>query len=96
MVIINYDSIPRESVHFCFVSNSPILTKQELSIKIGKRIKQLRKERNISQAELGRMCERDKQHIELIENHKVSANTYTLYTIAFALGVELKELFDFK
>jgi len=72
-----------------------MLTKQELSIKIGERIKQLRKERNISQAELGRMCGRDKQHIELIENHKVSANTYTLYTMAFALGVELKELFDF-
>lgn len=72
-----------------------MLTKQELSIKIGNRIKQLRKNRNISQAELGRMCQRDKQHIELIENHKVSANTYTLYTIATALDIELKDLFDF-
>lgn len=72
-----------------------MLTKQELSIKIGNRIKRLRKDRNISQAELGRMCERDKQHIELIENHKVSANTFTLYTIAVALDIELKELFDF-
>lgn len=71
-----------------------MFTRQELSIKIGDRIKQLRKERNISQAELGRLCERDKQHIELIENHKVSANTYTLYTIAVALDIELKELFD--
>jgi len=77
------------------VSDHQKLTKQELSIKIGNRIKQLRKDRNISQAELGRMCERDKQHIELIENHKVSANTYTLYTIAVALGIDLKELFDF-
>lgn len=72
-----------------------MLTRQELSIKIGDRIKQLRKDRNISQAELGRLCERDKQHIELIENHKVSANTYTLYTIAVALNIELKELFNF-
>ena len=71
-------------------------TKQELSIKIGNRIKQLRKDKNISQAELGRRCNRDKQHIELIENHKVSANTYTLYTISVALDIELKELFDFK
>lgn len=77
------------------MSDHQKLTKQELSIKIGNRIKQLRKDRNISQAELGRMCERDKQHIELIENHKVSANTYTLYTIAVALGIDLKELFDF-
>ncbi|WP_242502142.1 helix-turn-helix domain-containing protein [Flagellimonas olearia] len=73
-----------------------MLTKQELSIKIGNRIRQLRKQKNISQAELGRLCGRDKQHIELIENHKVSANTYTLYTIALALDIDLKELFNFK
>ncbi|RYC51150.1 hypothetical protein DN53_16080 [Flagellimonas olearia] len=72
------------------------MTKQELSIKIGNRIRQLRKQKNISQAELGRLCGRDKQHIELIENHKVSANTYTLYTIALALDIDLKELFNFK
>ncbi|MEX0360963.1 MAG: helix-turn-helix domain-containing protein [Allomuricauda sp.] len=72
-----------------------MLSKQELSKKIGARIKQLRKEKGISQAELGRLCNKDKQHIELIENHKVSANTYTLYTIATAIELELKELFDF-
>lgn len=72
-----------------------MLTKQDLSKKIGARIKQLRSERNISQAELARLCNKDKQHIELIENHKVSANTFTLYTIAVALDVQLKELFDF-
>ncbi|WP_283777953.1 helix-turn-helix domain-containing protein [Flagellimonas spongiicola] len=72
-----------------------MLSKQELSKKIGARIKQLRKEKGISQAELGRLCNKDKQHIELIENHKVSANTYTLYTIANALDIELKKLFDF-
>ncbi|MCL6275001.1 helix-turn-helix transcriptional regulator [Muricauda sp. 2012CJ35-5] len=55
----------------------------------------MRKEKGISQAELGRLCNKDKQHIELIENHKVSANTYTLYTIANALDIELKKLFDF-
>ncbi|WP_036382629.1 helix-turn-helix domain-containing protein [Muricauda sp. MAR_2010_75] len=72
-----------------------MLTKQELSIKIGNRIKELRKQKNISQAELGRLCGRDKQHIELIENHKVSANVFTLYTIALALEVELSQLFKF-
>tara|TARA_R100000388_G_C7114350_1_gene98041 strand:- start:210 stop:428 length:219 start_codon:yes stop_codon:yes gene_type:complete len=72
-----------------------MLTKQELSIKIGNRIKELRKQKNISQAELGRLCGRDKQHIELIENYKVSANVFTLYTIANALEVELSQLFQF-
>ena len=70
-------------------------TKKELSIKIGNRIKELRTAKEISQAELGKMCEKDEQHIELIENHKVSVNVYTLYIIADALKVELKEFFDF-
>ncbi len=72
-----------------------MLTKEDLSRKIGNRIKELRLERNISQAELGRLCDKDRQHIELIENNKISANIYTLYTISNALGVELYELFQF-
>lgn len=72
-----------------------MLTKEELSILIGKRIKQIRLEKNISQAELGRLCHKDRQHIELIENSKVSANVYTLYIIADALKVEMKDLFMF-
>lgn len=51
-------------------------------------------EKAISQVELGRLCGKDKQHIELIENNKVSANVYTLYIIAKALKIELKELLD--
>lgn len=71
-----------------------MLEKKELSAKIGNRIKELRKAKGISQAELGRLCDKDKQHIELIENNKVSANIYTLYVIANALKMELKDLLD--
>jgi putative transcriptional regulator len=73
-----------------------LLTKKEFSEKIGLRIKQLRKTKNISQAELGRICLKDRQHIELIENNKVSANVYTLYLISLALRVEVDELFKFE
>jgi len=73
-----------------------VLTKKELSLKIGKRIKSLRLARNISQAELGRLCDKDRQHIELIENNKVSANIYTLYIIAASLKIKLSELFMFE
>lgn len=73
-----------------------MLTKKEFSEKIGLRIKQLRKTKNISQAELGRICLKDRQHIELIENNKVSANVYTLYLISLALRVEVDELFKFE
>jgi len=72
-----------------------MLTKEELSIQIGEKIKSIRLEKNISQAELGRLCYKDRQHIELIENHKISPNIYTLYIIANSLKVELKDLFKF-
>lgn len=72
-----------------------VLTKKEFSEKIGLRIKQLRNTKGISQAELGRLCLKDRQHIELIENNKVSANVYTLYLISLALKVDVRELFAF-
>ncbi|MBD3637187.1 MAG: helix-turn-helix transcriptional regulator [Crocinitomicaceae bacterium] len=75
---------------------SKLLSKSELSSRIGSRIKQLRDLKGISQAELGRLCEKDRQHIELIENNKVSANIYTLYLISRALEINLDELFDFE
>ena len=54
--------------HLCFkLLSKMVLTKDELSAKIGDRIKEIRKSKNISQAELGRLCEKDKQHIELID-----------------------------
>lgn len=72
-----------------------MFSKKEFSEKIGLRIKQLRILRNISQAELGRLCLKDRQHIELIENNKISANVYTLYIISISLNVDIKELFVF-
>ena len=72
-----------------------ILTKSELSKKIGAKIKIVRKQKGISQAELARLCDKDRQHIELIENNKVSPNVYTLYLISLALDVDLKVLFEF-
>jgi transcriptional regulator with XRE-family HTH domain len=69
------------------------LTKDELSNKIGKRIKELRSDLGISQAELARRINKDPQHIELIENGKVSPNVYTLYILSIGLEVDLSELF---
>jgi len=71
------------------------LTKQELSTKIGSRIKEIRSERGISQAELARRTHKDPQHVELLENGKVSPNIYTLYIISGGLEVSLSELMKF-
>lgn len=71
------------------------MEKLELAKLIGNNIKRLRKEKGISQAELGRLCFKDKQAIEKIENGKVNATAHTLYQISEALSVEPLELWRF-
>jgi putative transcriptional regulator len=66
------------------------------SLKIGEQIKHFRQQLGISQAELARRCDKDKQHMELIENGKVSPNIYTIYIISKALEIELNQLMELK
>lgn len=70
-----------------------LLSKEELGKIIGENVKNIRIGKGISQAELARLCEKDRQHLELIENGKVSPNIYTLYTISIALQIGLGDLF---
>ena len=70
------------------------LDKSKLGKKVGARIKEIRKEKSISQAELARRSGKDKQHVELIENNKISANFFTIYLIIRALDVSLKVFFS--
>jgi transcriptional regulator with XRE-family HTH domain len=69
--------------------------KQELQIKIGKRVRQLRESKNISQIELASACNFEKSNMSRIEAGNTSPNIYTLYKIATNLNVELPELFKF-
>ena len=71
-----------------------LISKEELGKIIGENVRKIRVEKGISQAELARLCEKDRQHIELIENGKVSPNIYTLYTVSMALQIGLSDLFD--
>ncbi len=77
-------------------SDAENLTKKQLSHKIGEQIKYYRNQLGISQAELARRSDKDKQHIELIENGKVSPNIYTIYIISKALEIELNQLMELK
>ena len=70
------------------------LSKKELSVKIGLRIKEIRSELGINQAELARRIHKDSQHVELIENGKVSPNIYTLYIITKGLNTSLPKLLE--
>lgn len=76
-------------------SNSEILDKNEFALKLGHRIKEIRISQSISQSELSRLCGKDRQHIELIENNKICPNIYTVYIISRALNITLSELLVF-
>jgi putative transcriptional regulator len=69
--------------------------KNELKKKIGLRIIQLREKKGWSQADLARACGKDRQAIEKIENGKVNPTLYSLFEVAQALEVSLKDIVDF-
>lgn len=62
---------------------------------IAKRIKQLRKSRGLTQAELAEMIGRDTKHISKLEIAGSYPSIETLDRIAQALKVEIKEFFNF-
>jgi len=65
-------------------------------IKLGKRIKQLRDEANLSQEDLGiNIGFKDKQEISRYEVKGANPTAYNLVLIAKALNVTLDELLDF-
>ena len=71
------------------------MDKEQLKKKIGQRIVELRSQKGWSQSDLARACNKDRQALEKLENGKVNPTVYSLLEIAMALGVSLKELFDF-
>jgi len=64
-------------------------------VDLGKRIKQLREERKLTQPELGALIDKDYQVIGRLENGRVNPSSFLVYRIALALKVSMNELFDF-
>ena len=62
---------------------------------LGKRIKTLRKEKNIKQVELGYSCDIEKQSMSRIEAGNTNPSVLLLRKIAEILGISLSELLDF-
>lgn len=63
---------------------------------LGARIKELRKARGLSQDQLSESIGIDPKHLSRIEVGKSYPYMETLESIANSLGVEIKELFEFK
>lgn len=71
------------------------LDKKEFQILLGKRIKQLREEKNISQTDLGNLCDIERSNMNRIEAGNTNPSSYLLYLLAEKLEVEASELLNF-
>ena len=68
--------------------------KKQLQIAIGKRIKSIREEKNISQQDIAGLCNIEKSNFSRLEAGNTNPAIYTLSKIAEHLGVSLKDLVD--
>lgn len=70
------------------------MDKSAYCLYIGKRIKQLRIEKNISQRELAISANKDPQSLERVENGKSCPTVFYLLQICIALEISMKDFFD--
>lgn len=68
------------------------MEKVEFQIALGKRIRQLREDKNLSQAELAALCNFEKSNMNRIESGKTCPSSFTLYKISIALEVKLSSI----
>jgi len=66
-----------------------------LHIKVGKRIQEIRTDKNLSQQDLAANCNYEKSYMSRIEAGKTDARLSTYNKIAKGLDVDLMELFRF-
>ena len=66
----------------------------ELSVRFGKRVKELRKINSMTQNELAEKAELSKDYIGLIERGLRSPSLQTIYRIADSLEVSISNLFE--
>ncbi len=71
------------------------MTKEEVNLKMGQRIVDLRKEKGWTQSDLARACDKDRQTIERLEKGRVTPTLYSLVEISRAMDIPLRVLVDF-
>lgn len=60
----------------------------------GERVRELRKQKELSQEALALVCELDRTYIGGVERGERNISLVNIYKIAAALGVPVKELFN--
>lgn len=71
------------------------MTENDLNVLIVQRIKELRKERKLTQDELSELADLQIKYMNRIENFKTGLTVKTLDKIIKALGVDYQTFFDF-
>jgi transcriptional regulator with XRE-family HTH domain len=69
--------------------------KQTIQQKVGKRIREIRIEKNISQQDLASKCNFEKSNMSRLENGNANATLSTLEKVCNALETDYIELFKF-
>ncbi|MBA3900753.1 MAG: helix-turn-helix transcriptional regulator [Bacteroidetes bacterium] len=71
------------------------MDEQDFLRKVGENIKQIRKNKGLSQVDLAFLCEMEKTYLNPIEKGKINPTALTYLKIAKALEVDVKMFFDF-
>ena len=66
-----------------------------IQVKVGKQIKKLRDLKGISQQDLAAKCNFEKSNLSRLEAGKVNPTLSTLEKVAYALEINIIELFNF-
>lgn len=75
---------------------SMTISEQEYLKKLGLQIAKLRREKGLSQLDICAEIKMEKSNLSSIENGRQNISTLYLYKIANAIGVEVKDFFDFQ
>ena len=70
------------------------MTEEDFLKKIGKRIKQIRKEKGLSQQQFAAALDYEKSNASRLESGKINPKIGTLYKVAKVLNVTLSYLID--
>ena len=67
-----------------------------LGVQLGKRIRQLRRLRNVTQAQLAEACDLSNNFVALLERGRSSPSLATIHRLAKELQVPVADLFEFE
>ena len=70
------------------------MKKEKLLKKLGARIKQIREEKGITQAELANSIGKDQQSLQRLEKGNINPSLYYLSEIAIGLEIDLSQLLE--